>query len=119
MGYVRAGKVLSLTNYFCVPKGDRDIRMVYDAMKSGENDYLWVPAFSLPSPESFTDNLETGSWMMDMDLGAMFLNFPLRPHVGTWVTGQPLSCKFLAYKSLQGRPGHRARCWAPGQAQWL
>jgi hypothetical protein len=51
--------------------------MVYNATKSGLNNCLWVPSFSLPSPESFTDNLEAGSWMMDMDLGEMFLNFPL------------------------------------------
>jgi len=56
--------------------------MVFNTMKSGLNECLWAPAFSLPSPESFTDNLEKGSWMMDMDLGEMFLNFPL--HEQLW-----------------------------------
>jgi hypothetical protein len=84
--YVCSGEVRSLTGYFCVPKGPTDIRMVYDATKSGLNDCLWVPAFPLPSAEAFTDQLETRTWMMDLDLGEMFLNFPLdislRPYCG-------------------------------------
>lgn len=34
-GYIGAGDVLNLTSYFAVPKGDSDIRMVYDASASG------------------------------------------------------------------------------------
>jgi hypothetical protein len=84
--YVTPGQVHSLTSYFWVPKGDQDIRMVYDTTKSGLNTCIWSPSFSLPSADSFTDNLESGSWMMDMGLGEMFLNFPLdeqlRPYCG-------------------------------------
>jgi len=36
-GYVGKGTVTSLTSFFSVPKGDQDIRMVYDASKSGLN----------------------------------------------------------------------------------
>ncbi len=75
--YVCHGKVHSLTSFFWVPKGSTDICMVYDASKSGLNDCLWVPSFPLPSSASFTDQLEDTSWMMDLDLGEMFLNFPL------------------------------------------
>jgi hypothetical protein len=35
--YIEAGKVKSLTSYFSVPKGDSNLRIVYDASKSGLN----------------------------------------------------------------------------------
>ncbi len=50
--YIVKGSVSSLTSYFAVPKGDTDIRLVYDASKSGLNSSLWVPSFSLPSMET-------------------------------------------------------------------
>jgi hypothetical protein len=80
-GYVAPGDVISLTSYFYVPKGEHGISMVYDATQSGLNACLWVPSFNLPTAESFTDCLEAGSWMMDLDLGEMFLNFPLDPQL--------------------------------------
>jgi hypothetical protein len=38
--YIAKGTVHSLTSFFSVPKGDSDIRMVYDATASGLNDCL-------------------------------------------------------------------------------
>jgi hypothetical protein len=78
-GYLIKGEVKSLTGYFAVPKGPADIRMVYDATKSGLNQALWAPSFSLPSTEALTDLLDASAWMADMDMGEMFLNFPLDP----------------------------------------
>jgi len=78
-GYIATGPVLSLTSYFAVPKGDNDIRMVYDSTKSGLNSAIWVPTFSLPTVESLTDMLDGASWMSDLDMGEQFLNFPLDP----------------------------------------
>jgi hypothetical protein len=63
-------------NYFAVPKGLEDICMVYDASKSGLNKALWVPSFPLPTAETLSDLLEEDSWMADVDMGEMFLNFP-------------------------------------------
>ena len=71
-GYVAPGNV---------PKGEHDIRMVYDATRFGFNGCLWVPPFNLPTTDSFTDCLEAESWMMDLDLGEIFLNFPLDPQL--------------------------------------
>jgi hypothetical protein len=51
--------------------------MVYDASKSGLNKALWVPSFPLPMAETLSDLLEEDSWMADVDMGEMFLNFPL------------------------------------------
>jgi hypothetical protein len=48
--YIVPGHVENLTSYFAVPKGDSDIRVVYDATKSGLNACIWVPSFSLPGP---------------------------------------------------------------------
>jgi hypothetical protein len=80
-GYIGPSGIKSLTSYFAVPKGSDDIRMVYDATKSGLNKALWVPSFSLPSCESLTDLLDNNSWMADQDMGEMFLNFPLCPKI--------------------------------------
>jgi len=75
--YIVPGTVASLTNYFAVSKGDSDLRMVYDASKTGLNASLWVPSFLLPTTDSLIDLLTTSSWMSDIDLGEHFLNFPL------------------------------------------
>ena len=50
--YIRKGIVKSLTSYFAVPKGDSDIRLVYDASKSGLNAHLWSPSFHLPTMDA-------------------------------------------------------------------
>jgi hypothetical protein len=70
--YIAPGEVISLTNYFPVKKGDCDIRMVYDATKSGLNRALWTPSFALPTVESLTRQLEETTWMADLDLGDSF-----------------------------------------------
>jgi len=75
--YIVEGRVESLTSYFSVPKGDTNLRMVYDASKSGLNALLWVPSFQLPTCPTLTDLLTPNSWMGDLDLGEHFHNFPL------------------------------------------
>jgi hypothetical protein len=42
-GYIKPGRVTSLAGFFAVPKGEADIRMVYDASRSGLNKALWAP----------------------------------------------------------------------------
>jgi hypothetical protein len=51
-GYISSGRVASWTSFFAVPKGKSDIRMVYDATKSGLSDSLWAPSFGLPTVDS-------------------------------------------------------------------
>jgi hypothetical protein len=75
--YITAGQVLSLTSFFSVPKGETDIRIVYDASKSGLNSVLWTPNFQLPTSETLTELLVSTSWMSDLDFGEHFHNFPL------------------------------------------
>jgi hypothetical protein len=76
-GYIEKGTVTSLTSYFAVPKGTEDVRLVYDAARSGLNKVLWAPTFPLPSVDTLTDMVEPSSWMADLDMGEQFHNFPL------------------------------------------
>ena len=85
-GYVLPGDVLSLTSYFAVPKGDSDVRLVYDATACGLNAALWAPNFFLPTIDSIMRNADGGTWFGDIDLADMFLNYFLdeavRPFAG-------------------------------------
>jgi hypothetical protein len=47
--YLVAAFVVSFVSFFHVPKGENDIRMVYDGTKCGLNDAMWVPSFWLPT----------------------------------------------------------------------
>jgi hypothetical protein len=62
---------------FDVPKGENDVRMVYDGSWSGLNDALWAPWFALPTVESMTRGLLPSYWCADNDYGEQFLNFNL------------------------------------------
>jgi hypothetical protein len=75
-GYVKKGRITGLTDYFGVEK-DKDIRMVYNGSSCGLNKSLWAPNFWLPTPDTALNLLDFGSHSVDLDLGEMFLNFPL------------------------------------------
>ena len=76
---VRDSDLESYMFMFDVPKGDSDIRMVYDGSKSGFNDAIWAPWFALPTVESMSRTVLPFGWCGDRDFGEMFLNFPLHP----------------------------------------
>ena len=84
--YIKPGPVISLTGSFAVPKGDSDVRMVYDATKCGLNEKLWAPNFMLPTIDMTLRHVDESGWFGDIDLGEMFLNFPLdtklQPYTG-------------------------------------
>ena len=83
--YITRGYVKSLTGFFAVPKGENDIRIVYDASACGLNDALWCPNFFLPSIDSVLRNAGSETWFGDIDLGEMFLNFQLDEKILPWV----------------------------------
>ena len=83
--YITRGYVKSLTGFFAVPKGENDIRIVYDASKCGLNDALWCPNFFLPTIDSVLRNASADTWFGDIDLGEMFLNFQLDEKILPWV----------------------------------
>ena len=74
-GYILPGEVQSLTGFFAVPKGEDDIRIVYDATACGLNTALWAPNFALPTIDSVLRNADSRTWFSDIDLGEMFLNY--------------------------------------------
>ena len=89
-GYISDGYVKSLTGFFQVPKGEDDIRVVYDASKSGLNDALWAPNFFLPTVDTVLRSSGLTTFYGDIDLGEMFLNYfldeKLRPYAGVDLT---------------------------------
>jgi len=82
--------VRSHIKYFAVPKGEDDVRIVYDATANGLNDCVWIPSFWLPTINTLVRCLDKDSWMTDRDMGDMFLNFQLHESVVPF-TGVDLS----------------------------
>ena len=84
--YINYGYAVSLTGSFPVPKGESDIRMVYDATKCGLNDKIWAPNFMLPTIDMTTRHVDQTGWFGDLDVGEQFLNFALdtkiQPYAG-------------------------------------
>ena len=76
-GYILPGKVVGGAHYFCVDKGEGDIRMVYNGTSCGLNDVLWAPRFGLPTVKQTLRALLAGYCQCDLDVGEQFLNFPL------------------------------------------
>ena len=70
-------KVKNLIQYFGVPKGPTDIRMVQNGTSCLLNESVWASNFCLPTPKSMTRILGFNYKAVDIDLGEMFLNFPL------------------------------------------
>ena len=68
-------QVKGLMHYFSVPKGQTDIRMVYDGTRSGLNQAVWVPWFPLPTIGSLERTCMCGYYQVDNDYGDFFLNF--------------------------------------------
>ena len=62
-----------------MPKGDNDIRIVHDRTSGGMNGAVWAPPFLLPTSNTLTWLLESKTYQLDMDIGEIFLNFPLDP----------------------------------------
>ena len=74
-------KVSNLTDSFGAPKGDEDIRVVYNGASSGLNEALWAPAFFLPNDDSAAQLLMSYSFIVDAGFGEIFLNFSTDPAV--------------------------------------
>lgn len=110
-------RLLSLIKYFAVPKADSDYRMVYDATANELNDAVWAPSFWLPTVETLVRYIDASTWMMDKDIGDMFLNFPLDKRVWPY-TGLDLGNLFdetleadaVILEKAGGRWVHWIRC---------
>jgi hypothetical protein len=69
--------IKSLTAFFGVPKGEDDIRLMYDGSVSGLKLSIWVPRFFLPTLRTHLRAVDEDTYMADVDTGEMFLNFIL------------------------------------------
>ena len=89
-GYITDGLVKSLTSFFAVPKGDSDIRVVYDLTACGLNEALWAPSFWMPTVDNVLDVATHKSWFSDIDAAEMFLNYKMdkrvQPYAGVDVS---------------------------------
>jgi hypothetical protein len=74
---VRKGELRSLMHYFSVPKGDNDIRMVYDGSKCKLNAATFAPWFAVPTSSTLERTVTPDTIQGDNDFGDMFLNFQL------------------------------------------
>ena len=74
---VEKDQTKSLMHYFSVPKGEDDIRMVYDGSKCGLNAVTFAPWFSIPTSNSLERTVLPHTYQGDNDFGDMFLNFQL------------------------------------------
>ena len=79
--YLEKGFVQNLTRFFAVPKGESDIRMVYDSTVANLNNCLWAPWFAMPTIRNHLRAIGPGAFMADVDIGEMFLNFPMHPSI--------------------------------------
>jgi hypothetical protein len=117
-GYVLVPKhrafIRSLMDFFEVEK-DSDIRLVYNGTSCGLNDSIWAPHFWLPTPATAARLLGYGYYMVDIDLGEMFLNFPLHASLQ-----QYSGVDFCHYSTYLKNPAlttttrgwvHWTRCW--------
>ena len=96
--------IKSLIKYFAVPKGEANVRLVYNATANKLNGCVWVPSFWLPTIDSLVRALDKDLWMTDRDVGDMFLNYQLHWTVVPY-TGVDLS-------SLYKDKDEVGPCWA-------
>ena len=73
--YLKPGFLRTSLHYFAVPKGDDDIRVVFDGTSCGLNETLWSPNFFLPTSRNASELLSFETWMLDVDFAEFFHNF--------------------------------------------
>jgi hypothetical protein len=108
--YSNTSAVTSFIDYFDVPKGSDDVRIVYNGTSCGLNAVTWSPRFPLPTPATAARHLNFNYCGVDIDLGEFFLNFPLPLELRS-VSGVDLS-PFRSHLNLKAESKVRwERCW--------
>jgi hypothetical protein len=103
--YISPGRVVSLTAFFGVKKGEDNVRPVYDGSVSGLNDCIWMPRFVLPTIQTHLCQVESGTFLCDLDVGDLFLNFILHIDI------QSLAGVDLTHYTKEGEKGVVWECW--------
>jgi len=116
-----ATKVLNLIDYFGVAKGEADIRVVFNGTSCGLNERVWAPNFWLPTARSMIRATSYNFKFVDIDLGEMFLNFPLHatliPYSGVDLT--PFKSRLAEEKILCPKCDPNAPLYATWQRDWM
>ena len=107
--YIDPGTVLSLTHMFYVQNVLNDIRMVYNGTLCVLNIALWAPHFGLAIVQHTLRALLPVYLQCDMDVGEMFLNFPLHPYLRPFSGVDITRIKSIPYK--EGWYQDRNRVW--------
>jgi hypothetical protein len=111
-GYLVPGSVHSLIQFFDVPKAD-DIRLVYNGRSCGLNQCTWAPNFWLPNTRTALRVLDFNYYSVDLDLGEMFLNFPLHKSLKDY-SGVDVTL----YKRILGIHT-KGSCWLHWSSTWM
>jgi hypothetical protein len=72
-------EVQGCVDFFAVPKGEDDIRPVFNGTSCGLNECTWAPGFFLPTSATALRALNFNYCSVDVDLGEFFHNFYLSP----------------------------------------
>jgi hypothetical protein len=79
-GYFKEGDFWSLLDMFDVPKG-WDIRVINNGTLLGLNTALWAPSLFLTSGNAALRVMTFATFMLDVDIGELFLNFPMHKFI--------------------------------------
>lgn len=79
-GYLEVGPCTLVVPRFPVPKGDEDIRVVWDFKRNGFNAMMYTPWFFLLRPSSYARKVEVGTHGGDCDVKEQFHNYLLHEH---------------------------------------
>ena len=107
--YIETGTVLSITHMFYFCKGLNYIQIVYNGASCGSNLSLWAPNFGLPIVQHTLRALLPGYSQCDMDVGEIFLNFPLHPNLRPFARVDITHIKSRPYD--EGWYQDRTRVW--------
>lgn len=111
--YIESGHVESLMEFFGVPKGPLDIRLVFNGTSCGLNANIFAPHFGLPTVFHTLRSLDVGTYACDIDIGECFLNFMLhemlRKYSGVDVTHYRSKDEALA--DWEANRGNRWERW--------
>jgi hypothetical protein len=85
--YIMPCLIKSLTSFFSVPKGEFNVQTVFDSTVSGLNDsiWIWIPGFSLLMVQTHLRVIGKDTFVANVDVGEMFLNFHLHKVIQAFV----------------------------------
>jgi hypothetical protein len=75
--YIVPGPYRTAVPRFPVPKGDDDIRVMWDLARNGLNEHMFTPSFFLPTMSTYLRRLPRDAYSGDFDIGEQFHNYLL------------------------------------------